>query len=95
MTPILHDGSFLHTCISIHIDGLALAVGSTCHLLVFLLRLQMDMAVASLIDTSMSMKRLLLLIDMARQGLPEGTPIPIAKWSQVIRDVSGATNEFV
>eukprot|EP00891_Asterochloris_glomerata_P007298 jgi/Astpho2/7298/fgenesh1_pm.00113_%23_29_t len=56
---------------------------------------EMDMAVASLTDTSMSMKRLLLLIDMARQGLPEGTPIPIAKWSQVIRDVSGATNESV
>ena len=50
----------------------------------------MDMAVASLIDASMSMKRLLLLIDMARQGLPEGAPIPIAKWSQVVRDVSGA-----
>lgn len=46
------------------------------------------MAVASLIETQMPIKRLLLLLDMARQDVLEGAPTPLMKWNQTIRDVS-------
>ena len=49
---------------------------------------QVNMAVASLIDSQMPIKRLLLLLDMARQDVPAGAPIPLSKWNQTIRDVA-------
>ena len=49
--------------------------------------MQVNMAVASLIDSQMPIKRLLLLLDMARQDVPAGSPIPLSKWNQTIRDV--------
>ncbi len=50
--------------------------------------LQVNMAVASLIESEMPVKRLLLLLDMARQDVAAGAPIPLAKWNQTIRDIS-------
>lgn len=46
------------------------------------------MAVASLIESEMPIKRLLLLLDMARQDVAAGAPIPLQKWNQTIRDIS-------
>jgi len=47
------------------------------------------MAVASLIESQMPIKRLLLLLDIARQDVPAGIPTPLMKWNQTIRDVAG------
>ncbi|KAL3141040.1 hypothetical protein ABBQ32_005552 [Trebouxia sp. C0010 RCD-2024] len=49
---------------------------------------EVSMAVASLIESEMPVKRLLLLLDMARQDVAAGAPIPLAKWNQTIRDIS-------
>ena len=49
--------------------------------------LQVDMAVASLLDPEMPIKRLLLLLDMARQDMKGQEHIPIAHWSQVVREI--------
>ncbi len=50
---------------------------------------QVNMAVASLIESQMPIKRLLLLLDIARQDVPAGIPTPLMKWNQTIRDVAG------
>jgi len=50
---------------------------------------QVNMAVASLIESQMPIKRLLLLLDIARQDVPAGSPAPLMKWNQTIRDVAG------
>ncbi len=50
----------------------------------------MEMAVASLLDSEVPIKRILLLVDMARQSVPEGYAIPIARWTQVIRDIDSS-----
>ena len=43
-----------------------------------------------LLESEVLVKRLLLLVDMARQTLPERHTIPIAQWTHVIRkDASG------
>lgn len=44
------------------------------------------MAVASLLEPEMSMKRLLLLLELAREGLPDGKAVPIGNWQQILRD---------
>ena len=51
--------------------------------------LQVNMAVASLIESQMPIKRLLLLLDIARQDVPAGSPTPLMNWNQTIRDVAG------
>ncbi|KAK9852554.1 hypothetical protein WJX84_006225 [Apatococcus fuscideae] len=51
---------------------------------------EMEMAVASLLDSEVPIKRILLLVDMARQSVPEGYAIPIARWTQVIRDIDSS-----
>ncbi|KAK9821901.1 hypothetical protein WJX74_010997 [Apatococcus lobatus] len=51
---------------------------------------ELDMAAASLLESEVPMKRLLLLVDMARQTVPEGYAIPIARWTQVIRDIEAS-----
>ncbi|DBB18339.1 hypothetical protein WJX82_004385 [Trebouxia sp. C0006] len=50
---------------------------------------EVNMAVASLIESQMPIKRLLLLLDIARQDVPAGIPTPLMKWNQTIRDVAG------
>ena len=47
---------------------------------------QVDMAVASLLEPEMAIKRLLLLLDLAREGIPEGAHIPVQRWQQILRD---------
>lgn len=44
------------------------------------------MAVASLLEPEMSIKRLLLLLELAREGLQDGQPIPMQQWQQILRD---------
>lgn len=44
------------------------------------------MAVASLLEPEMAIKRLLLLLDLAREGVPVGSHIPVQRWQQVLRD---------
>lgn len=34
------------------------------------------------------MKKLLLWVEMARQDVPEGQKVPLARWEQVLRDLS-------
>ena len=50
---------------------------------------QLEMAVASLIEPEMPIKRLLLLLEMARQAAPASPTIPVQHWAQVLRDLSG------
>ncbi|KAL0035187.1 hypothetical protein WJX79_005010 [Trebouxia sp. C0005] len=50
---------------------------------------EVNMAVASLIESQMPIKRLLLLLDIARQDVPAGSPTPLMNWNQTIRDVAG------
>lgn len=46
------------------------------------------MAAQELEDGAMPIKRLLLLLDLARQGLEEGErAVPIGRWTQVIQDL--------
>ena len=50
--------------------------------------LQLDVAVQE-VKEGTPIKRLLLLLDLARQGQPEEqTAVPIASWIKVIRDLS-------
>jgi vesicle-fusing ATPase len=49
---------------------------------------QLEAAVACLAEAEVPMKRLLLLVDLARQGVPEGQYIPVHRWSQVLTDLS-------
>ena len=48
----------------------------------------MEAAAAYLAEPETPIKRLLLLLDLARQGVPEGSHIPLERWSQVLRDLS-------
>jgi len=49
--------------------------------------LQLDVAVQEVLD-GIPIKRLLLLLDLARQGLEEEqTAVPIATWTKVIQDL--------
>jgi vesicle-fusing ATPase len=50
--------------------------------------LQLDAAVACLLDPKVPIKRLLLLVELARQGIPEGQHIPLQRWTQVLSDLS-------
>lgn len=50
------------------------------------LQMQVDMAVASLLEPEMSVKRLLLLLELAREGLQDGQAIPMPQWQQILRD---------
>ncbi|CAK0783695.1 hypothetical protein CVIRNUC_006894 [Coccomyxa viridis] len=47
-----------------------------------------EAAAAYLAEPETPIKRLLLLLDLARQGVPEGSHIPLERWSQVLRDLS-------
>ena len=52
---------------------------------------EVEMAIASLIEPEVPIKRLLLLLEMARQGAGGGgaSPrIPIAHWNAVLRDLA-------
>ncbi len=49
---------------------------------------QVEAAAAYLAEPETPIKRLLLLLDLARQGVPEGSHIPLERWSQVLRDLS-------
>jgi hypothetical protein len=50
---------------------------------------QLEEAVGTLLDVDMPMKRLLLLFDLARQGLPEGQlAVPVGRWAKVIQDLA-------
>ena len=51
-------------------------------------RPQLEVAAQELEDGAMPIKRLLLLLDLARQGLEEGErAVPISRWTQVIQDL--------
>ncbi len=51
--------------------------------------LQLDIAVAELPDLEVPIKRLLLLLDLARQGQAEDErATSLARWSQVLRDLA-------
>lgn len=50
---------------------------------------QLQEAVGTLLDTNIPIKRLLLLLDLARQGLPEGEQaVPVGRWATVIQDLA-------
>ncbi|EFN58861.1 hypothetical protein CHLNCDRAFT_29882 [Chlorella variabilis] len=50
----------------------------------------LDIAVAELPDLEVPLKRLLLLLDLARQGQPEEERVvSLTRWSQVLRDLNG------
>lgn len=49
---------------------------------------QLQAAVASLAEAEVPMKRLLLLVDLARQGVADGQYIPLDRWTQVLTDLS-------
>ncbi|KAK9840836.1 hypothetical protein WJX81_007964 [Elliptochloris bilobata] len=49
---------------------------------------QVGAAVAGLAEAEVPIKRLLLLVDLARQGVPAGAPIPLERWHQVLRDLA-------
>jgi vesicle-fusing ATPase len=51
-------------------------------------RQEIDAAVESLLGQQMPIKRLLLLLEMARQGVPDGASIPLQRWNQVIQDIA-------
>ena len=54
-----------------------------------LLVLQLDAAVAELTDPRVPIKRLLLLLDLARQGqAEEERAASLARWAQVLRDLA-------
>ena len=50
---------------------------------------QVDMAVANILEAEVPIKRLLMLLEMARQGSGDTGTIPITHWSQVLRDLAG------
>lgn len=47
------------------------------------------MAVANILEAELPIKRLLMLLEMARQGVLDTDTIPITHWSQVLRDLAG------
>jgi len=47
---------------------------------------QVDLAVASLLESEMAMKQVLLLLDLAREGTADQGYISVHKWQQIIRD---------
>ena len=49
---------------------------------------QLEAAVACLVEAEVPIKRLLLTVDLARQGLQEGQHIPLARWTQTLADLS-------
>ncbi|KAK9813277.1 hypothetical protein WJX72_011798 [[Myrmecia] bisecta] len=49
---------------------------------------EVDLAVASLLEKEIPIKRLLLLVEMARQDVPEGQRIPLPAWSKLIGDMA-------
>ena len=50
---------------------------------------QLDAAVAELPDADVPIKRLLLLLDLARQGQPADQPqASLTRWAQVLRDLA-------
>lgn len=54
-------------------------------------RVQLDAAVGELIDPEVPIKRLLLLLDLARQGQPEEErAASLTRWVQVLRDLAVA-----
>lgn len=50
---------------------------------------EVDMAVANILEAELPIKRLLMLLEMARQGVLDTDTIPITHWSQVLRDLAG------
>jgi vesicle-fusing ATPase len=53
--------------------------------------LQLDAAVAELLDPEVPLKRLLLLLDLARQGqAEEERTVSLTRWSQVLRDLANS-----
>lgn len=50
--------------------------------------LQLEAAVACLVEAEVPIKRLLLTVDLARQGLAEGAAIPLQRWTQTLADLS-------
>ena len=53
--------------------------------------LQLDAAVAELLDPEVPLKRLLLLLDLARQGqAEEERAASLTRWSQVLRDLANS-----
>lgn len=52
------------------------------------LRMQLDVAVQELGDVRMPMKKLLLLVDLARQGLQPGQEdVSLQRWTAVVQDL--------
>ena len=49
---------------------------------------QLEAAVACLVEAEVPIKRLLLTVDLARQGLDEGAAIPLQRWTQTLADLS-------
>lgn len=49
---------------------------------------QLDAAVGCLVEAEVPIKRLLLTVDLARQGVAEGGFIPLQRWAQVLADLS-------
>lgn len=49
---------------------------------------QLEAAASCLTESEVPIKRLLLLVELARQGVPEGSPIPLERWMQVLQDLS-------
>lgn len=41
-----------------------------------------------LVEAEVPIKRLLLTVDLARQGVAEGQFIPLQRWTQVLADLS-------
>ena len=50
--------------------------------------MQLDAAVGCLVEAEVPIKRLLLTVDLARQGVEEGQFIPLQRWTQVLADLS-------
>jgi vesicle-fusing ATPase len=52
------------------------------------LRMQLDVAVQELGDVRMPVKKLLLLVDLARQGLQPGQEdVSLQRWTAVVQDL--------
>ena len=49
--------------------------------------LQVDMAVASLLESEISIRRLLKLLDLARDSSDENNLVNIQRWQQVLRQL--------
>ena len=58
------------------------------HLILCNVTLQLEAAASCLTEAEVPIKRLLLLLDLARQGVPEGSHIPLDRWMQVLQDLS-------